>query len=395
MTEALLREDRLITGLGMISCLGNSAQTAFERMCEGFRDASPLSVIDPAPYQLRHAYEIDDSARAEDDRGSGAGEPLRATSWLVDAIRQAIIDAGLEHARNVPVIVGTGLREFQSFEQWCSDDKAFRPADLHFKDAIRAGLPQAGEIIIVCNACSAGNFALGLAADLMTADDAPVAIAAGCDAIAASMFAFTDRAGQPGLKRVEPFDRNRRGVILGEGAAAVVLEAARHLRARSGTPRARLRAVGMSCDAHHETAPDSAGIAAALTDALRASGCTPADIDLIVAHATGTALNDPAEASAIHSVLGAHRPKITAIKGHTGHTSGASGVMGVITAILAMETGRIPPISSAIDPIDEAAGLGLVTATAQAAQTRCALVNAFGFGGINAVAVIQKTERLH
>jgi 3-oxoacyl-[acyl-carrier-protein] synthase II len=387
MPDEAFREDLFITGLGMISCLGDSAHAGFERMCESFREASLLSVIDPAPFRLRRAYEIADPAPAGENR-------LRATTWLVAAIRQAIADAGLEHARDLPVIVGTGLREFQSFERWCAAERPFQPVELHFEAAIRAEIPQAGDVITLCNACSASNFALGLALDLIAVEQVPAAIVAGCDAIAGSMFAFTDRAGQAGLTRVEPFDRGRRGVILGEGAAAVVLETERHIDARSGKRRARLRAVGMSCDAGHETAPDSAGIAAALADALATSGCTAADVDLIVAHATGTALNDPAEASAIRAVFGEHRPRITALKGHTGHTSGAAGVMGVITAILAMEHRRIPPISAAIDAIDEAAGFDLVTAAALPAEPTCALVNAFGFGGVNAVAVLEKTRRL-
>jgi 3-oxoacyl-[acyl-carrier-protein] synthase II len=147
----------------------------------------------------------------------------------------------------------------------------------------------------------------------------------------------------------------------------------------------------MSCDAGHDTAPDPDGIAAALADALARSGCTPGDIDLVVAHGTGTALNDPAEATAIRAVLGQERPRITAIKGHTGHTSGAAGLMGVITAILAMESGRVPPISPAIEAIDECAGLDLVTGSPRRADAMRALVNAFGFGGVNAVAVIERT----
>jgi 3-oxoacyl-[acyl-carrier-protein] synthase II len=387
MTERIADKEPFITGLGMISCLGDSAHAAFRRMREEFRAASPLSVIDAAPIRLKCAYEIS-------SRQATLDEELRATSWLIEAIRQEIADAKLQHMRNVPVLVGTGLRELQSFERWCAKGRRFHPADLHFKTAIRAAIPQAGEVITVSNACSAGNFALGLAFDLMAVENAPVAIAAGCDSLSASMFAFTDRAAQPGLRRVQPFDRNRRGVILGEGAAAVVLESRRHAAQRGGMLRARLRAVGMSCDAAHETAPDARGIAAAITDALMASKCEPADIDLVVAHGTGTSLNDPAEASAIRAVFGAHRPPVTAIKGHTGHTSGAAGLMGVITAVLTMEANRIPPISPAIEPIDEAADFDLVVGTERAAKTRCAMVNAFGFGGVNAVAVVDRPEHL-
>jgi 3-oxoacyl-[acyl-carrier-protein] synthase II len=393
MPEESVREDLFITGLGMISCLGNSARAGFQRMCESFREAEPLSVIDPAPYRLTRAYEISDPWPAREGCKGRAGETLRATTWLVEAISQAIANAGLEHARDLPVIVGTGLREFQSFERWCAEAQPFHPVDLHFEAAIRARIPQAGDVITLCNACSASSFALGLALDTMTVEGQAAAIVAGCDAIAASMFTFTDRAGQSGLTRVEPFDRRRRGVILGEGSAAVVLETGRHIGARSEKTLARLCAVGMSCDAGHETAPDPAGIATALRDAIARSGRTPKDIDLIVAHATGTALNDPAEASAIGAVFGEHRPKTTAIKGHTGHTSGAAGLMSVIVAILAMGTGRIPPISPAIDKIDEAACLDLVTSAALVAEPRCALVNAFGFGGVNAVTVLEKVGR--
>jgi 3-oxoacyl-[acyl-carrier-protein] synthase II len=387
----MLEDHPLISGLGMISCLADSAQAGFDRMCAGFRDASPLIVIDPAAFGLQRGYQIIDAPQSEH---AGCDPRLRASAWLIGSIAQAIHDAGLVHARKLPVIVGTGLREFQSFERWCAGtaQQPLQAADLHFQAAIQASVPQAGEVITLCNACSASNFALGLALDLMHVEGHPVVIAAGCDAIAASMHAFTDRAGQPGLTRVEPFERKRRGVILGEGAAAVVLENRAHLRARAGQPKAQLRAVGMACDASHETAPERAGIAAALDNALALSGSAPSDIDLIVAHGTGTALNDPAEAWAIASVLGAHRPKVTAIKGHTGHTSGAAGLMGVVTAILAMQTGCVPPISERIDAIEEAAGLDLVSGTARVYRPQRALVNAFGFGGVNAVAVIETIQ---
>src|SRR5262249_50258182 len=150
---------------------------------------------------------------------------------------------------------------------------------------------------------------------------------------------------------LQPFDRARKGVVMGEGAAAIVL------RREEGTPlrgvRGRLRAVGMNCDAGHVTATDPQGIADAVREAHRRAGVKPRDIDLVLPHGTGTLLNDEAEAQALAEVFGdaVDRPYMTAIKSMTGHTSGASGLLGLIVALEVLRSGRVPPTRGLAEPV--------------------------------------------
>jgi 3-oxoacyl-[acyl-carrier-protein] synthase II len=175
---------------------------------------------------------------------------------------------------------------------------------------------------------------------------------------------------------VRPFDVDREGVLLGEGAVAVVVEPEDEVRARGREPLALLHGVGLSCDAYHETAPDPAGIAACMRDAHERAGVGPADIGLLVAHGTSTALNDPAEASAIADVFGdaAGKALVTAIKGAVGHTSGGAALMSLVVAIQAMRTGVVPAVWGLASPIPEAGALGLVAGPSLAAQPRLAQV---------------------
>jgi 3-oxoacyl-(acyl-carrier-protein) synthase len=232
-------------------------------------------------------------------------------------------------------------------------------------------------------------FALAVGIDLLDLDEADVVVVAATDSITESMFGLLDRVnGQPPTE-VRPFDVDRRGVILGEGAAAVVVEPLARARSRGVTPLAVVRGVGVTCDAHHVTAPLRAGIGRAFRDAHHRAGCGPEQIDLVMAHGTGTVLNDQTEALALVDVFGEvpARPVLTALKSLIGHTSGASGLIGLVTAIGVLGTGKIPPTVNHTTPLAELGGWRLATRPGRA-DVRTAQVNAFGFGGVNAVAVL-------
>jgi 3-oxoacyl-[acyl-carrier-protein] synthase II len=169
--------------------------------------------------------------------------------------------------------------------------------------------------------------------------------------------------------------------LLGEGAVAVVLE-------RDQGKGVRVLGVGLSCDAFHETAPDKNGIVAAMRDAYSRAGVSPQDIDLVLAHATGTALNDPTEAAALTEVFGTDGPPVTGIKGSIGHTSGGAALMSLLIAVESIRAGEVPAVHGLVNPIEEAAGLDLVIAEPRKTAGHVAQVNAFGFGGVNAVCVI-------
>lgn len=373
-----------ITGTGMVTSVGPNRRACFESLCDGRSGVAPLQAFDPARYGIKNAYEIP-------DRESGE-VPLRASRWLVQAIVEALDEAAITaDDPALDVVVGTGLRELRSFELHATGGSALRADQLHFAGAVRTGTHAKGRVITLSNACAASIFGLGVAEDLIRVGAAEAVVVAGCDAITESMFGLLDRVTPAPPDRVEPFENSRRGVIMGEGAAAVVLEEASRARRRGAVARAVLRGVGLGCDAHHETVPHREGIARVIRDAHRRAGVRPEEVDLMLAHGTGTALNDKTEAEAIADVFapGQRRFVLSGIKSMTGHTSGASGLVGVVTATLALEAGRIPPTVGLRDPIPETDGMTIASSCVERDDLRLAQINAFGFGGVDAVALVE------
>jgi 3-oxoacyl-[acyl-carrier-protein] synthase II len=363
----------VITGSAVLTCLGNGEST-FAALLRGVTGVGPLRGADASKLSVTHGYHVDDRL---------GGERFLASRMLTSCLREAITQSALDVAsRRVVVIVGTGLRELGAVESGLP----MAVQQLHFGSAARAAVPAAAEVLTISNACSAGGHALALAQDLVESGAADAVIAAGTDSMTTSMLAMIGRVTDVPTEQVRPFDADRTGVLLGEGAAAVVIES----EPGSARPLARLLSTGLSCDAGHETAPDPAGIRRAALDALDRSGRGAAEVDLVVAHGTGTALNDPVEAGLIGDVLasGGPGPLITAVKGAVGHTSGGSALLNVDVAMRCMAAGMVPPIVGLRRPLDEGAGLRFVTGRPEPAAVRVAQVNAFGFGGVNSVTVL-------
>ncbi|MEE1784234.1 beta-ketoacyl synthase N-terminal-like domain-containing protein [Streptomyces sp. SP17BM10] len=380
---------RPIIGMGAVAATGSGVGELFENLCAGVSGRAELRGFDRTRFRAQHAYEVDDRPAPGED------VPGRASRLLHEAIAQAAADAGLgEDLSGIPILVGTGLRELRSLELWWADGSPFADSGLHFGTGLRERF-NADVTHTFSNACSASLYALALAGDLLDQEgpDAPdTVIVAGVDVLTESMYGLLERVHATPPDRVRPFDRNRTGVLMGDGAAAIVLR-----RTEEGAPQvhARLRGVAVNCDAFHVTAPSPEGIAEAMHAAHRLAGVKPADLDLVMVHGTGTLLNDEAEATALAAVLGddASGPLMTAVKSMTGHTSGASGLINLIVGVRALNEGRVPPTVGLEDPVDEAAKFSFVTGEAATDRTlRLAQLNAFGFGGINAVAIVEGTQ---
>jgi len=369
----------VITGSEIWTCLGDTTST-FKALLEGTSGVAPLRFHDTAKLNVSHAYQIDD----------GEVElPLRAAGWLTQCVVAAVAQAGLNtDTQRVTAIVGSALRGLRAVERWSQDESGapFRMQDLHFGAAVRAALPGVTEVITMSSACSASGHALGLAQDLLAAGEADAVVVAGCDATSESMLTMIGRVSDAPTGSVQPFDRNRKGALLGEGAAALVLQADDGVGSRPV-----VLGVGLSCDAFHETAPDIGGITAAMRDAHTRAGVGPGDVGLVVTHGTGTSLNDVTEARALSEVFGTHAEGllVTGLKGSIGHTSGGAALMGLLIAVEALRAGLVPPITGLSDPIDEARGLHLVMGAPAPTTATVAQVNGFGFGGVNAVCMIE------
>lgn len=371
-----------IIGMGAVANVGDTPQEIFDSLCAGREAVAELRAFDTTKYRARQAYEIDD--RAE----KGRDEPGRATRWLHTAISQALADAGLgEDLTDVPVLVGTTLREQRSAELWWREGRPLGPGDMHFGTSLTARYGSS-RTYTLANACAAALYALGMATDMIELGEADTVVVAGADSIAESAYGTLDRVQNETPRELRPFDVSHKGMLMGEGAVAVVVR-----RSDPAAPKvhARLRGVGLNCDAHHPTAPDSAGITLALRDAYERSATSPEDIDLVMMHGSGTPANDATEASVLSDIFteGGGTPLLTAIKSMTGHTLGGSGLLSLVTAVLSFRHGVVPPVLGLVEPIDEASGLRLVRGSAATASVSTAQVDAFGFGGINAVAIVE------
>ncbi len=291
----------------------------------------------------------------------------------------------------MPILIGTGLRELRSAELGWRDGAAFDVSELHFGTALRERFG-AVRTYTFSNACSASLYALAMGSDLLAAEGADTVIVAGVDTLTESMYGLLDRVHMQPPDQVRPFDKDRKGVLMGDGAAAIVL------RRGDRAAGSAVRPAPVGLRQLRRVPRDRAGrgrVAEALVGAHRLAGVKSEDIDLVMLHGTGTLLNDEAEAQAIGQVFGAHagNPLMTAVKSMTGHTSGGSGLLGLIVALSSLASGRVPPTVGLREPVEEAAGFRFVRGEHAEAALRLAQVNAFGFGGVNAVAVVERAEK--
>jgi 3-oxoacyl-[acyl-carrier-protein] synthase II len=367
----------LIAGSAARTCLGDDRDT-FAALSRGACGVTGLRYVPPDRLNVAAGYHIDEP---------GPERSLRASGWLRECVAVAVARAGLDVARGrVVALVGTGLRELRAVERWALDGASMRREQLHFAGALRAALPAAAPAVTLSNACSAGGYALALGQDLLELGEADAVVVAAADAMTESMLAMIGRFADEPTGRVRPFDAARTGVLLGEGAAAVVLVP----EGAAADPVARLLGTGLSCDAHHETAPDVGGIRRAMLDALRRAGRKADEVDVVYAHGTGTDLNDPTEASVLREVFGENGtgPLVTAVKGAVGHTSGAAPLTSLAMAIHSLREGVVPPVVGLRRTLLEGTGLRFVRERPRRTPVRLAQVNAFGFGGVNAVSLV-------
>jgi nodulation protein E len=249
-----------------------------------------------------------------------------------------------------------------------------------------------GPVYTVSTACSSANHAIGQAFWMVRNGVAEAAIAGGSEApFSMGMLKAWEAMRVVSPDTCRPFSRDRRGLILGEGAAMLALEPLDRARARGAHIWGEIVGFGMSSDAHHITQPSAAGAAKAMRAALSDAAVSLDDIGYINAHGTGTPSNDPTETEAIRSVFGARAGKIpvSSTKSMHGHALGAAGAMEAAAALFAIHEGVIPPTANFTEP-DPACDLDVVPNTARAAVVQYALSNSFAFGGLNAVLVLGK-----
>jgi 3-oxoacyl-[acyl-carrier-protein] synthase II len=410
----------VITGMGLITALGNDLESNWAAMLEGRSGIRRIEAFDPSRVDSKVAGEVRDfDASNVLDR-----KELRRTDRYIAfglvATREAMDQAGLparlegDEAERTGVILGTGLGGVGTLVDGIVTN-ALRGPDRISPFLVPMGIPNvgAGQVAInfgmtgpnfaTVSACATGGHAIGEATETIIRGDADVMIAGGTEAGIyepmvggfASMRALSTRNDDPGGAS-RPFDKGRDGFVIGEGCGVVVLEALEHAEARGATIFAEVCGYGATADASHITLPAPGGIGAvrAARRALEKAGISPDQIDHVNAHATSTPEGDKAELQAILTIFGdrAGEVPVTANKSMIGHTLGAAGAIEAIVTVLTMRDGCIPPTINLDDPDDAAEGLDLTPNVAARRDISTAISNSFGFGGQNTAIVFRRWD---
>lgn len=392
----------VITGLGPVSSIGTGRACFAAALRAGRSGAAPIQSFDTEGFPHVYGCEVAGFAPERIVRRLEPSEWGRSSQFAAAAARLAIEDAALDLvtvARDrVAVVMGTTSGESQVLEEMTRTivsggfgavraETARQLATGRISRAVSEELAVTGESLTIATACSASNYALGYAYDLLVDGEADVVLAGGADSVCRWAHAGFYRLGALTASACAPFDRDRSGILTGEGGSALVLERLEHAQARGARVYAELLGYGLNCDAQHMMAPDSASIAECMRLAHEHAHVTPADIDYICAHGTGTRANDAVEAQAIQAVFGASPPPVSSIKSMIGHTMGAASGFGAIAAVLAIHEGFLPPTAHWATADPELAGLDVVPGVARPARVRCAQNNGFAFGGNNAITI--------
>jgi 3-oxoacyl-[acyl-carrier-protein] synthase II len=240
-------------------------------------------------------------------------------------------------------------------------------------------------------ACAAGNYAIGFAADLIRGGRADVVVTGAAELIQELQFSGFVRLAAMAPEKCQPFDLNRQGLILGEGAGLLVLESEAHAARRGAHLKAEVGGYGLSCDGYHITRPhpEAAGSIAAMRAAIERSGISPDDIDFVNAHGTGTKHNDAAESKVVRDVFGTRRVPISSMKSMLGHCMGAASALEAIGCVFTIESGVYPPTIGYETP-DPECDLDVVANAARRGEADVVINNSLAFGGYNAVALFAR-----
>jgi len=403
----------LVTGLGAITPIGNDVDTFWSNLADGVSGVGPITLFDASDLEVRIAAEVKGFEPRDWMDFKQARRMARFSQLAVAAARQAIDASGLEigdHNRDdVAVIVNTGgggLDQVADGEVTLATRGPARvspftvpmmsPSMAACQISIQNGIR--GPVITGVAACASSVQAFVDAQRLIEHGDVDVVITGGTEsaiipvafAALGNMGALSKRNDDP-TAASRPFEADRDGFVFGEAAGVFVLEAAEHAEARGATILAEVLGGALSGDAFHISAPDPSGYGAtvAMQRGVRDAHLEPEQVEHIVAHGTSTPLNDATETKAIRAAFGAHADRIavTSNKSMLGHTLGAAGAMSGLAAVLAIRDGLIPPTINYETP-DPACDLDIVANTARPARLDVAMINGFGFGGQNAVALI-------
>ncbi|HEY7793486.1 MAG TPA: beta-ketoacyl-ACP synthase II [Gaiellaceae bacterium] len=415
MSESNGRRRVVITGLGMVTPLGNDVETTWSNLLAGESGAAEIQQFDADEFPVNFACELKDFDPTVWIERKQARRMDRFAQMILAAARQAEADSGIEIAKapdRVGASIATGIGGLGAFQD-CYHTLMERGPDRVNPFSIPAIIPNMGAgwvsmelgtrgpLSSQCTACAASNMAIGEGADAIRLGRADAMVCGGTEAgitrvgIAGfgAMRALSRRNDDP-KRASRPFDAGRDGFVMGEAGGAVVLEELEHAKARGAKIYAELLGYGVSSDANHITEPDPSGTnpARAMRMAFTDAGIDPSEIGYINAHGTSTPLGDASETRVLKLALGeenAYRTPVSSTKGATGHCLGAAGAIEAIFTVLATEKSVLPPTINYEDP-DPECDLDYIVNEAREAEIEVGVSNSFGFGGHNACLVFRK-----
>jgi 3-oxoacyl-[acyl-carrier-protein] synthase II len=407
----------VITGLGAVTPVGNDVATLWSNLLAGQGGAGPITLFDAAAFKTKFACEVKNFDAGTLIGKKDARRMDRFTQLAVVAAQQALQDSALivnaDNTARIGVYIGSGIGGIGTMEAELRQlitkgpDRVspflvpmMLPDTASGQVAIQFGLR--GPNMAIVTACASGNNAIGEATECIRRGAAEVMVTGGAEAgvtplaVAGfnSMTAISTRNEAPEIAS-RPFDKERDGFVIGEGAGILVLEELGHALARGAKIYGEVLGYGATADAYHITAPEEngAGAVRAMQAALQQANLQPDQIDYINAHGTSTPLNDKSETQAIKTVFGeaAYRIPISSIKSMTGHLLGAGGAVEAVACAKVLTVGMIPPTINYEHP-DPACDLDYVPNTARAAAIKTVMSNSFGFGGHNAVLIFGRYQ---
>ncbi len=397
----------VVTGLGVVSPLGHTIGSYWSKLVEGASGIATITLVPADELLQKIAAEVKnfDPLQHFNDRQILTLD--RVAQFAVVAAREAIAHAGItfdEHlSMRTATIIGTGVGGMttidDNFRRIYRENKS-RVLPLTIprlmvnatasQVSMHCGLR--GPAFVVASACASATHSIGLAFHMLRAGQVTCAVTGGAEAcITFGTLRSWEAMRIMAPDACRPFSKDRKGMVLGEGAAMLVLETLQHAQSRGATILGEIIGFGMSADASDLTSPDQDGMVRALRGALADGQIAPEDIQYINAHGTGTLANDETETRAIKQSFGHHagRLAISSTKSMVGHALGAAGALEMVATLLAIREGIAPPTIGYLDP-DPACDLDYVPNVARPLRIEAALSNSFAFGGLNAVLVVRK-----
>jgi nodulation protein E len=395
----------VITGIGVVSPVGNTLDEFWSALVEPRSGIRPLSIVPTERLNTRVAAQVGNFDPANYFEPKYLGLLDRFSQFAVHAARAAVRDAGLQISEQLALetaaIIGNAAGGQNSVDDsylkfYGQNSSRVHPLTIPRWMVNAAGsqvsidLGLKGPAWTVASACSSGTHAIGQAFHLLRSGQVPLALAGGSEAcLTVGTIKCWEALRVLSSDTCRPFSKTRSGIVLGEGAAMFVLETRENALKRDARIYAELLGFGMSADAADITAPDVNGAVRAMNAALRDAKLSPDDVDYVNAHGTGTPLNDKSESEALHKTFATQveRLPVSSSKGVLGHSLGAAGALELAATALALHTQTIPPTAN-FEEFDPECALDCVPNVARTATIRNAMSNSFAFGGLNAVLVL-------